>query len=75
MVEGLFMKLLLETTADWNTPTPQHVYVFDQSDNKAVGYIKEGTKKAIPFSKPMMIDKRHRTFKVVSASGFDLTSL
>ena len=68
------MKLLKETTV-WKMPTPSHIYIFDGDNSKIAGYIKEGTKKAIPFSKPMMIDKRHRTFKVVSASGFDLTSL
>jgi hypothetical protein len=69
------MKLLLETTADWNTPTPNHIYIFDGSDMKIVGYIKEGTKKAIKFSKPMGFDKRKRTFKPVPAKGYDLSAL
>ena len=67
------MKLLQETTADWNTPTPNHIYIFDGSDMKIVGYIKEGTDDAIKFSKPMAFDKRRRTFKEVKAKGFNLT--
>lgn len=69
------MKLLLETTADWNTPTPNNVYIFDDSDMKIVGYIKAGTVDAIKFSKPMGFDKRRRTFKEVKMKGFNLAAL
>lgn len=69
------MKLLQETTSDWNTPTPNHIYIFNGSDMKIVGYIKEGTKKAIKFSNPIRFDKRKRTFKPVLAKDFDLTAL
>ena len=56
------MEILQETTSDWKVPTPNHVYIFGTSSMKAIGYIKEGTKVAIKFSKPLQFDRRNRTF-------------
>jgi hypothetical protein len=70
------MKLLQETTSDWNTPTPNHIYIFEKTSSlKALGYIKSGTNIAVRFSTPMQFDKRRRTFKEVPAKGFDLSAL
>lgn len=68
------MKLLQETT-EWRVPTPNHIYIFDGSSSKAVGYIKQGTQTAIRFNQPMGIDKRLRTFVEVKPKGFDLSAL
>jgi len=60
------MKYLQETT-DWSNcevRIPNHIYIFDGSS--CVGYIKEGTKDKIMFSKPSRIfSKKGRTFKEV----------
>ena len=66
------MKFLQETT-EWRVPTPNHVYIFDGSSTKIVGYIKEGTTKAIKLPKPMGFDKRRRTFEEMSSKGFDMS--
>lgn len=68
------MKLLKETTV-WETSTPNHIYIFDGSETKIAGYIPDGTTKAMKFSKPMMFDKRGRTFTPVKPDGFDLTAM
>lgn len=67
------MKLLQETS-EWKVPTPNHIYIFSDSTTKIVGYIKEGTKVAIKFPKPMSFDKRRRTFTPVKARDYDLTA-
>lgn len=72
------MKLLQETTHDWKVPTPNHTYIFGSSTMKIIGYIKEGTKVAIKFSKPQSFDKRMRTFKEIPTKEhgqFDLTAV
>jgi len=72
------MNLLQETTKDWKVPTPNHTYIFGSSTMRAIGYIKEGTKVAIKFSKPMAFDRRNRTFTELKAKDvkqLDLTAL
>lgn len=68
------MLTLLQEKTQWDNPTENHIYVFDESTTKIVGYIKSGSSKAIRFSKPMMFDKRGRTFSKVKASSFDLSA-
>lgn len=68
------MKLLQETT-EWKNPTPNHIYVFDGSDTKIVGYIKNNTLEAIKLTKPMWFSKKGRTFKSAPARKFDLSAL
>ena len=67
------MKLLQETT-EWKVKTPNHVYIFDGSSMKIVGYVKAGTRDAIKFTKPMMFDKRGRTFVEVKAKDFNMAA-
>ena len=72
------MEILQETTSDWKVPTPNHTYIFGTSSMKAIGYIKEGTKVAIKFSKPIQFDRRNRTFTTLKArdlKGYDLTAV
>ena len=55
------MKIMLETT-QWSTPTPNHVYVMNNSMTKMIAYVPAGTRKVFKFKKPMGIDTRGRTF-------------
>jgi hypothetical protein len=68
------MKLLQETTSDWTTPTPNHIYIFGSSSMYAIGYIKAGEKKAQKFTTRMRFDKKRRTFKEVRAKDYDLSA-
>ena len=64
------MKALLETT-DWSKAdcrVPNHTYYLND-DGKCIAYKKRGTQDIITFKKPMMFDRRYRTFKTVD---FDL---
>jgi len=58
----------LEEITDWSEAhanVPNHVYIFDEK--KCVGYIKQGTRKEIMFSKPSIgFSKSNRKFKVVT---------
>jgi hypothetical protein len=65
---------LLQETSEWSTYTPNHIYVFDGSTTKVAGYIKLGTLKAVRFSKPMVFNKRYRTFCKINPKGFDLSA-
>jgi hypothetical protein len=58
------MKFLLETT-DWGDAVPNHTYIMDDGKNKAVAYIRAGTKTVFKFKKPIQIDLRGRKFKEV----------
>lgn len=55
------MKIMLETTV-WSTPTPNHVYVMNDSMTKMMAYVPEGSKTVKKFKQPMSIDIRGRTF-------------
>lgn len=68
------LKLLKETTADWKCKMPNHTYIFDNSTMYIVGYVKEGERTAIKFSKPVFFDKRRRTFSPAKAKDYDLTA-
>jgi len=72
------MKLLQETTSDWKSPTPNHIYIFGSLTMKIIGYIKAGETKAIKFSQPQPFDRRRRTFTQLSAKEvkkFDLGAI
>jgi len=55
------MKFFQETTA-WDVPTPNHIYLLNDSKEKMYAYIKVGTKSVFKFKKPIRIDTRGRKF-------------
>lgn len=55
------MTKILQETTEWEDNIPNHTYIV--KDNKMLGYIKAGTDEVIEFAKPLMFDKRKRTFK------------
>lgn len=57
------MKYLQETTKDWKCDftVPNHIYLVEGM--RCLGYIKEGTKEVLMFNKPLMFDKKKRSFK------------
>lgn len=55
------MKIVLETT-QWSVPTPNHVYILNDSMTKMIAYVPAGSKKVQKFKKPLGIDTRGRTF-------------
>jgi len=52
-----------ETTV-WPDKTPNHDYVFETGNSKAVGYISSGVYRK--FRVPIAIDERGRTFKKIT---------
>ena len=52
---------MLETT-EWSTPTPNHVYVLNDSMTKMIAYVPAGTKKVFKFKNPISIDTSGRKF-------------
>jgi len=63
------MKFYRETTTDWATPTPNHVYLLTTDKSKMYGYIKAGTEDVTVFKKPYTFDARRRTFREVRELG------
>jgi hypothetical protein len=59
----------LETTK-WDGTVPNHTYLLD--GDKAIAYIKAGSKDQFFFTKPIQIDKRGRTFVKVTPNPFTL---
>ena len=55
------MKIMLETT-EWATPTPNHVYVMNDSMTKMTAYVPAGSRTVSKFKNPQRIDTRGRTF-------------
>lgn len=72
------LTLLQETTSDWTCPVSNNVYIFSDSSWRIVGYIKKGETVAIRFDKPLLFDKKRRTFEKLTAKQikqFDLSAL
>ena len=63
------MKFFRETTTDWASPTPNHVYLLTTDKSKMYGYIKQGTEDVTVFKKPYRFDARRRTFREVPELG------
>lgn len=58
------MKFFAETT-DYKDSIPNGTYLMDDSKTYMYAYIKAGDKSVFTFKKPIRIDTRGRTFKVV----------
>jgi len=63
------MKFFRETTADWASPTPNHVYLLNNTKDKMYGYIKAGTDEVTVVKKAYRFDARRRTFAEVKELG------
>lgn len=57
----------LETTV-WDGPYPNHTYLLE--GDRAIAYIKVGTKEPFYFSKPIQLDKRGRKFQKLDKNPF-----
>lgn len=66
------MKYFQEVTS-WTSefPVQNHVYYMDDAKTQAVGYIPQGKKRLVKFSRPMKIETRGRKFVVVKAGEAD----
>lgn len=58
------MKFYQEIT-EWDTFTPNHIYLLDDSKSKMFAYVKAGTKSVFTFKVPIPISTRGRKFKEV----------
>ena len=63
------MKFYRETTKDWASPTPNHVYLLSTDKSKMYGYIKAGTEEVTVVKKAYNFDARRRTFQEVKELG------
>ena len=63
------MKFFRETTTDWATPTPNHIYLLSTDKSKMYGYIKAGTEEVTVVKKAYNFDARRRTFQEVTELG------
>jgi len=55
------VRIVIETTK-WEGPTPNHVYVCDDSLQNMIAYVPAGSKILQRFKKPIAFDRRGRTF-------------
>ena len=55
------MKIMQETT-EWATPTPNHVYVMNDSMTQIIAYVPAGSTKLFKFKAPINFDRRGRNF-------------
>jgi hypothetical protein len=63
------MKFFRETTTDWTSPTPNHVYLLNNTKDKMYGYIKAGTEEVTVMKSSYRFDARRRTFQEVRELG------
>ena len=67
--------ILVKETTVWDDVKrqPNHTYLMSDSMEKAFGYFKwNNPKEFTMFKKPMRIDRRYRTFKVIQKGIKDL---
>jgi hypothetical protein len=67
--------ILAKETTKWDDVSrqPNHTYLMSDSKEKIFGYFKwHNPKDFMMFSKPIRIDKRYRTFKVIQEGIKDL---
>jgi len=66
------MKVFEEIT-QWDTATPNHVYLMNDSKEKIYAYVRASDRAVFHFDKPIKIDARGRKFREVENTwGFDL---
>lgn len=63
------MKFFQETTRDWASPTPNHIYLLSTDKSKMYGYIKTGTEEVTVMKKAYPFDQRRRSFQEVKELG------
>ena len=64
--------IFLQETTKWNDDTRNHTYIFESNKStKTVGYIPCGENTIYFFNKPMVFDKRKRTFKEINITQND----
>jgi hypothetical protein len=64
------MKVFEELTV-WTTPTPNHIYLLNNTKDKMYAYVRAGTRDVIKLAKPLKIDPRGRKFKeITNTFGF-----
>jgi hypothetical protein len=63
------MKFYRETTGDWTSPTPNHIYLLSTDKSKMYGYIKAGTEEVTVMKSSYRFDARRRTFQEVRELG------
>ena len=54
-----------EEITEWSEPTPNHVYLLDDSRSKMFAYVQQGTKTPKVFSEPIGISVKGRRFRAV----------
>ena len=52
----------MREVTEWDSPTPNHVYVFDNSMNNIIAYVPAGSNIVQKFKIPISIDRRGRKF-------------
>lgn len=55
------MKIVREVT-EWSVPTPNHVYVLDDSMTQLIAYVPAGIDVLVKLSQPIAFDRRGRKF-------------
>jgi len=56
------MRAFQETTKDWKTNCPNHIYYLTKDKSKMVAFYNVNTKKITKFKNPIRFDTRYRTF-------------
>lgn len=62
----------VETTVWEESFQPNHTYLLE--GDKAIAYIKKGGTEPFYFNKPIVIDKRRRTFKKLETNPFNVVA-
>lgn len=62
------MRIVVETT-EWRVPTPNHVYVVNDSMTRMIGYVPAGSKKLQRFAAPRPFFAAGRAFEDLASAG------
>ena len=63
--------IYLQEVTEWNTTyeVQNHIYYVSDDKTKAVGYIPQGKRGLVKFSKPMTLDRKGRKFVKLNKTG------